>query len=39
MKTINLKDYYNHITTDTYIDVPDEVFDIFEEHRKTEQAY
>lgn len=39
MKKINLKDYYAHITTDTYIDIPDEVFDIFEEHRKAEQAY
>lgn len=39
MKKINLKDYYDHITTDTYIDIPDEVFDIFEEHRKAEQAY
>lgn len=39
MKTINLKDYYDHIGIDTYIDVPDEVFNIFEEHRKAEQAY
>ena len=39
MKKINLKDYYAHISTDTYIDIPDEVFDIFEEHRKAEQAY
>lgn len=39
MKKINLKDYYVHITTDTYIDIPDEVFNIFEEHRKAEQAY
>ncbi|EAG9406802.1 sigma-70 family RNA polymerase sigma factor [Listeria monocytogenes] len=39
MKRINLKDYYAHITTDTYIDIPDEVFNIFEEHRKAEQAY
>lgn len=39
MKKINLKDYYNHITVDTYIDIPDKVFDIFEEERKTEQAY
>lgn len=39
MKTINLKDYYAHITTDTYIDIPDEVFGIFEEYRKAEQAY
>lgn len=39
MKKINLKDYYAHLTTDTYIDIPDEVFNIFEEHRKAEQAY
>lgn len=39
MKTINLKDYYAHIAIDTYIDILDEVFDIFEEHRKAEQAY
>lgn len=39
MITINLKDYYDHIGIDTYIDVPDEVFNIFEECRKAEQAY
>ena len=39
MKTINLKDYYADISIDTYIDIPDKVFDIFEEHRKAEQAY
>lgn len=39
MKKINLKDYYAHITKDTYIDVPDEVFNIFEDYRKAEQAY
>lgn len=39
MKKINLKDYYAHISIDTYIDIPDEVFNIFEEHRKAEQAY
>lgn len=39
MKTINLKTYYAHITEDTYIDVPDKVFNIFEEHRKAKQAY
>lgn len=37
MKTINLKDYYDHITTDTLIEVPDKVFDVFEEQRKAEQ--
>lgn len=39
MKTINLKNYYAHISIDTYIDIPDEVFNIFEEYRKSEQAY
>lgn len=39
MKKINLKDYYSHITVDTYIDIPDEVFNIFEGYRKAEQAY
>ena len=39
MKKINLKDYYGHIVIDTYINIPDEVFDIFEEYRKAEQAY
>lgn len=39
MKKINLKDYYSQITTDTYIEIPDEVFNIFEEYRKAEQAY
>lgn len=39
MKKINLKNYYDHILIDTYIDIPDEVFDIFEEHRKVEQSY
>lgn len=39
MKRINLKDYYAHIGIDTYIDIPDEVFNIFEEYRKTEQAH
>ena len=39
MKAINLKDYYDHIGIDTYIDVPDEVYNIFEEYRKAEQAY
>ena len=39
MKRINLKDYYENISIDTYIDIPDEVYDIFEAYRKTEQAY
>jgi hypothetical protein len=28
-----------NVLINTYIDVPDEVFGIFEEHRKAEQAY
>ena len=39
MKRVNFKKYYDHITTDTYHDVPDEVFNILEEYRKAEQAY
>ncbi len=39
MKKINLKDYYDYITADIYIDVPDDVFNILENHRKAEQAY
>lgn len=39
MKTINSKNYYRPLTDDTYIDIPNEVFDIFEEHRKTEHVY
>ena len=39
MKKINIKDYYDHIDIDTYIDIPDEVFNIFEECRKAEQSY
>lgn len=39
MKKVNFKKYYDHITTDTYHDIPDEVFNILEEYRKAEQAY
>lgn len=39
MKRVNFKKYYDHITTDTYHDVTDEVFNILEEYRKAEQAY
>ena len=39
MKTINLKEYYEHITRDTYIDIPDEVYEVFEKSRKDEEAY
>lgn len=39
MKKVNFKKYYDHITTDTYHDIHDEVFNILEEYRKAEQAY
>lgn len=39
MKKVNFKKYYDHITTDTYHDIPDEVFNLLEEYRKAEQAY
>lgn len=39
MRTINLKEYYEHITRDTYIDIPDEVYEVFEKSRKDEEAY
>lgn len=39
MIKVNFKKYYDHITTDTYHDIPDEVFNILEEYRKAEQAY
>ena len=31
MKTINLKDYYPYYAQDTFVDVSDELFAIFEE--------
>jgi RNA polymerase sigma-70 factor (ECF subfamily) len=36
MKTIDLKDYYAHISIDTYIDIPDE---IYERKLTTEQLH
>ena len=39
MKTINLKDYYPHYTQDTFVEVPDELFAIFEESARAEAAY
>ncbi len=39
LKTINLRDYYPFYQQDIFLDVPDEVFNIFEEYRKAEQAY
>lgn len=39
MKTINLKDYYHFYTQDTFIEVTDELFEIFEENARAEAAY
>lgn len=39
MKTINLKDYYLHYTQDTFVEVSDELFAIFEESARAEAAY
>lgn len=39
MKTINLRDYYPFYHHDCFLDVPDEVAKIFEEHKRAEQAY
>lgn len=39
MKTINLRDYYDNIFQDTFVDISDEVLEIFENSRKAEVAY
>ena len=39
MKTINLKDYYPCYTQNTFVEVPDELFAIFEEYASAEAAY
>lgn len=39
MKTINLKDYYNHYTHDMFIEIPDELAKVFEDFDKAEAAY
>ena len=39
MKTINLKDYYPIYKEDMFIDIPDELLEVFEEEAKSEQAY
>ena len=36
MKKINLKDYYPYYTQDTFVEVPDELFAIFEESARAE---
>jgi RNA polymerase sigma-70 factor, ECF subfamily len=39
MKTINLKDYYPYYTQDSFVEVPDELFAIFEEYARAEATY
>ena len=39
MKTINLRDYYPFYTSDTFIELPDELVDIFDAYNKAENAY
>ncbi|WP_099203886.1 RNA polymerase sigma factor [Scatolibacter rhodanostii] len=39
MKIINLKDYYLYYTQDTYVEVSDELFAIFEESARAEATY
>ncbi len=38
MKTINLKDYYDHLEDDLTLDIHDDVYTVLEEHRKAEHA-
>lgn len=39
MTTINLRDYYPFYTSDNYIDVPEEVAELFKEFDRKEAAY
>ncbi|MEG0900344.1 MAG: sigma-70 family RNA polymerase sigma factor [Oscillospiraceae bacterium] len=39
MKRINLRDYYPFYTQDTFIELPDELVDIFDAYNKAENAY
>lgn len=39
MKTINLRDYYEHIEEDTYMEVTDELLSVFEGYQKAEQKH
>ncbi|MFR1478271.1 MAG: sigma-70 family RNA polymerase sigma factor [Hydrogeniiclostridium mannosilyticum] len=39
MKKINLRDYYPFYTTDTIVEVPDEVADLLHEYKLNEAAY
>lgn len=39
MKTINLKDHYTYYTHDMFIELPDELAEVFENFDKAEAAY
>lgn len=39
MKEINLRDYYPFYTTDTIVEVPDEVADLLYQYKLNEAAY
>ena len=39
MKQINLKEYYPFYTTDTIVEVPDEVADILRAYKLRDEAY
>lgn len=39
MKKINLRDYYPFYTSDTFIELPDELVAIFDAYNKAESAY
>ena len=39
MKHINLKEYYPFYTTDTIVEVPDEVADILRAYKLRDEAY
>lgn len=39
MNRINLKDYYPFYTQNTFIELPDELVDIFDAYNKAENAY
>lgn len=39
MKTINLRDFYPHYTTDEFVEVPDEVAALLQKYARMEEAY
>lgn len=39
MKTVNLKDYYPYYTNDMFLEIPDEVAEIFESFDRAEATY